>query len=179
MLRTNERTGVQTRTFRAADQCGNIATAVQNITVTDAGAPTLVAPRNAQVQCAAAASVREAGAASASDSCDARPVVSHTDAVSAQTCANRLTISRLWVASDACGNSVNATQTLTVFDDTPPRLCLPADVTLTCFANTNVSGMHLVNVPLYGNFVLTKDRNGCGGGCGQLRCRARERDHFQ
>ena len=51
-------------------------------------------------------------------------------------CGNTKTVIRTWIATDACGNSVSADQTITVVDTTAPTFneALPADVTVECDA---------------------------------------------
>jgi len=45
-------------------------------------------------------------------------------------CGNACTISRLWTATDACGNSTNGMQTIIVRDTTPPTLSVGANRTI-------------------------------------------------
>ena len=42
------------------------------------------------------------------------------------------TISRLFTATDDCGNSTSATQTITIIDTTAPVLTIPSDYTAEC-----------------------------------------------
>ena len=58
-------------------------------------------------------------------------------------CGGTKIVSRLWTATDVCGNSTNALQTITVQDTTPPSISAPADVVLECPANTatNATGI--------------------------------------
>src|SRR5438552_15297091 len=50
-------------------------------------------------------------------------MISHDgDVISAQTCANRYTITRTYHASDVCGNVTSRSQTITVNDQTGPNI---------------------------------------------------------
>jgi hypothetical protein len=52
--------------------------------------------------------------------------------ISNQICANRFTLTRTYRSADECGNSATCAQTITVFDNTPPTISCPANVTVTC-----------------------------------------------
>jgi large repetitive protein len=45
-------------------------------------------------------------------------------------------LTRIWSATDACGNSMSATQTITVVDSQAPAVTCPPDVTVACGAST-------------------------------------------
>ncbi|MCA0154543.1 gliding motility-associated C-terminal domain-containing protein, partial [Winogradskyella sp. 2Y89] len=47
-------------------------------------------------------------------------------------CGNTKTITRTWTATDDCGNTTSAVQTITVVDTTPPTFTVPADITVEC-----------------------------------------------
>jgi alpha-tubulin suppressor-like RCC1 family protein len=51
------------------------------------------------------------------------------------------TISRTWTATDACGNTTNGVQTIRVEDTTPPSVAAPADVTVSCSADTSTAAL--------------------------------------
>ena len=70
--------------------------------------------------------------ATATDNCDAGPIVTFSDATSAGACANASTITRTWTATDACGNSVSADQIISIEDATVPILTPPPDATIEC-----------------------------------------------
>lgn len=128
---------VITRTYTVTDTCGHTATWVQTITVDDDVPPSITAPGPVTVQCASAVPAHDFAGGSASDNCGTPVVTWAGDAISAQTCANRYTITRTYTATDACGNSASATQTITVHDDTKPVFTsVPGDITIQCDEST-------------------------------------------
>ncbi len=124
---------VLTRTWTATDACGNTSTAAQTITVIDTTAPVIAGvPADATVQCDA---VPTAATATATDTCDSNPTISLNESSAAGTCANSYVLTRVWTATDVCGNSSTATQTITVIDTVAPVLAgVPADATAQCNA---------------------------------------------
>ncbi|NJM80456.1 MAG: gliding motility-associated C-terminal domain-containing protein, partial [Flavobacterium sp.] len=114
-----------TRTWRAIDRCGNLATASQTITVQDTTAPTFVQtiPANVTVQCNA---IPAPATITATDACDTNPiVVTLTETTTAGSCPSNYIITRTWRAIDRCGNLATASQTITVQDTTAPTLVTP------------------------------------------------------
>ena len=120
-----------TRTWTATDSCGNAVNADQLITMVDAVAPTLTAPADVTLDCGADTSPASTGSATAIDDCGT-PAVMYSDEELAGTCAGESTIMRTWTAVDGCSNSSIAVQIITLTDDAPPVLALPADVTINC-----------------------------------------------
>lgn len=130
-----------TRTYRATDACGNSATATQIITVNDNVPPAISAPPAITgIECSSAvpapygnASQFIAAGGQVGDNCSGTVIVSFvSEAVTPGSCANRYTITRTYRATDVCGNSSTATQTIEVNDVTPPAITCPAPVTVTC-----------------------------------------------
>jgi hypothetical protein len=123
-----------TRTYRATDVCGNFAECTQTITVNDVTPPTLTCPAPVTVSCASAVPAPNiASVTGVSDNCAGVVTVTHvSDVISAQTCANRYTITRTYRATDVCGNFTQCTQIITVNDQTPPVITCPAPVTVSC-----------------------------------------------
>src|SRR5512133_2125200 len=122
-----------TRTWIATDACGNISAPVsQTITVQDITNPDLSGQGAAETISCPATPVFTAPIAA--DNCDAAPVITFTDATTPGACAGTYTITRTWIATDACGNiSAPVSQTITVQDITKPVLSgQGAAVTISC-----------------------------------------------
>ncbi|MDT8346245.1 MAG: gliding motility-associated C-terminal domain-containing protein [Flavobacteriaceae bacterium] len=125
---------IVSRTFEVTDACGKTATAVQIINIQDTTDPAFVEalPADATVECDA---IPVADVLTATDSCSLA-TVSFSETTTPGNCSGEFTLSRVWVASDDCGNSVSHTQTITVIDTTAPSFveALPADITVECDA---------------------------------------------
>ena len=118
------------RTWTATDNCGNITTLTQVITVVDTTDPVLTIPADETVECD---SVPARGVASATDNCDTDVLVEFIDEkIALGNCENSYTIIRIWRATDNCGNSTTLSQQITVVDTTAPVLTIPADETVEC-----------------------------------------------
>jgi hypothetical protein len=119
-----------TRTWTAIDACGNTSAPVsQTITVEDTAAPVLTAMApDATLECPAVPAFTPPSVA---DNCDPAPVLSFTDAVTPGSCGAGYSITRTWIAQDACGNvSAPLSQTLSVADTVPPTISCPGNQTL-------------------------------------------------
>ncbi len=121
-----------TRTWTATDACGNTSSKTQVITVQDTQVPVISdAPLDATVECNA---VPVAATLTATDNCST-PVVTYSEVRTDGDCPNRYTLTRTWIATDACGNTSSKTQVITVQDTQVPVLSdAPADVTVECNA---------------------------------------------
>ena len=125
-----------TRTYRATDLCGNSATCAQTITVNDQTAPTLLCPQNVTVTCASEVPAPAPASIGTSDNCGGTVTVIHqSDVITNQVCANRFTITRIYRATDICGNTATCAQIITVFDNIAPTFVNPpANITAECFS---------------------------------------------
>lgn len=126
---------------------------VAYILFTDNINPTITCSGNVTVSCASAVPAVNIASVTASDNCSGVVVTHEGDVISAQTCANRYTITRTYRATDAGGNSAVCSQIITVNDITPPTLTCPAAVTVTCTS--------LVPVPNITSVTGVSDN--CGG----------------
>ncbi len=105
-----------TRIWTASDGSANV-TCNQIITVVDTMPPVLSGvPADAIVECDA---VPPPATVTASDDCDAAPTVALTE-TTPPGCPVGSVITRTWTATDACGNTTSASQSITVQDTTPP-----------------------------------------------------------
>lgn len=131
-----------TRTWTITDLCGNQATATQVITVIDTTAPvvSLEAPADVTINCDEEIPVVSNNSVEFTDNCS-DPTI-ELNSVSTQVEDENeaghynYTITRTWVATDACGNVSDAqTQVVTVVDITAPVVVattVPANITVPC-----------------------------------------------
>ena len=119
------------RVFSATDECGNVATASQVVSIRDEVAPVFTdVPADVTLGCGDALPETNA---TASDNCDADVAVALAERIIAGDCADGYDVLRTWTASDACGNVATATQTISIVDDAAPVFAdVPTDVTLGC-----------------------------------------------
>ena len=121
------------RTWRATDNCGNISTRSQRITVLDREAPVINAPADITVECTAIPEIPADGVVTTTDNCDGNPTLTFVESITPGTCDDSYTIVRTWTAEDNCGNTSTQSQLITVNDIRPPVITnLPADITLEC-----------------------------------------------
>jgi len=118
-----------TRTWTAYDDCENITTVTQVITVTDTTSPVFGAYQaTLTMECD---NIVDTDAPSVLDNCDTEVEVTMVETLNTDFCNG--TIVRTWTATDDCGNTSVAVQTITVVDTTAPILTgVPADVTVDC-----------------------------------------------
>ncbi len=122
-----------TRTYRATDECGNSTTCTQTITVNDQTPPMITCPPPVTVSCASEVPPADIASVLSSDNCGGSVIINFLgDVISNMTCDNRYMITRTYRATDACLNTAECTQIITVFDATPPVVICPSDVTVNC-----------------------------------------------
>ncbi len=133
--------GQTTITYTATDASGNTTTATQLITVTDATPPSLTAPASLALSTGAGASAcaltvadSVLGVATVSDNCAGVSV--NRSGVPTGNVFPVGTTTITYTATDASGNSVTATQTVTIADTTPPQITAPAALVLQSVAGT-------------------------------------------
>ncbi|HEX2896722.1 MAG TPA: hypothetical protein VHP63_01550, partial [candidate division Zixibacteria bacterium] len=132
-----------TRKWVATDACGNISdTCVQVITVNDNIKPVITnCPANDTVQCS---NIPAAAAVIATDICDPNPTEFYLgETINPGNCP--YTITRKWVAVDACGNvSDTCVQTITVIDTNSPSITCPSPVAVQCLADVPAPNVNSV-----------------------------------
>ena len=126
----NQFTMVRTWTF--IDDCGNQSSVSQTINVFDNTPPDAPAPpANVNVQCAS--DVPAPVDLMAQDNCDGAIIASPSAVITPGNCDNQFTMVRTWTFIDGCGNSSSVSQTINVFDNTPPDApAPPANVNVQC-----------------------------------------------
>jgi gliding motility-associated-like protein len=127
------------RTWTAADACGNTATAKQIITVGDFDLPVISGvPADITVSCVGAVPPASK-LVTAKDGCSPNVTLSVSDKKAQGACANKMIITRTWLAKDACGNISVKSQIITVDDKTPPTLAgVPSDITVNLYLGQKV-----------------------------------------
>ncbi|SEG48301.1 beta strand repeat-containing protein, partial [Flavobacterium urumqiense] len=101
-----------TRTWTATDVASNSSSKTQVITVQDTTKPVLsTVPADATVECDA---VPAAATLTATDNCDAAPVVTYAEVRTNGASTNNYTLTRTWTATDVASNSSSKIQVITV-----------------------------------------------------------------
>lgn len=118
-----------TRTWVAVDECGNTSSVSQKVTVQDQTAPLFDSvPADKTIDCDAPV---EFGQAEASDACS-YAVLSFSDQTN-QLCEGSYEVIRTWIAEDACGNTSEASQKITVSDvQAPVFSTIESDLYIEC-----------------------------------------------
>lgn len=125
---TEDISGLAPGTYTVTVSSGTCTTTVStSATVTaaaDVTPPSITCPSNTSASCANQVPAPSTASVTATDNCaPPAPTVIHVgDATSNQTCANRLTISRTYRATDAAGNTAECVQTIAVNDQIPPAM---------------------------------------------------------
>ncbi len=127
--------GPITVVFTATDSCGNTASTSATYEILDTKDPVLTLPVDITIECGEDSSPMSTGMATAIDDCTS-PVVSYED-TEVESCGNTTLITRIWTASDLCGNTDTGEQIITVIDTTVPTFTVPTDITLECSTDIN------------------------------------------
>ena len=123
-------TGTLVRTWTAEDACGNASTAVTTYTIVDTTSPNIDGvPADLTISCA---DDYDFPMPTASDGCG-EVSLSEEITILEGTCPNEYTMLRTFTAIDVCGNFSQASQAVSVIDETAPVFSgIPSDTTLEC-----------------------------------------------
>ena len=124
--------GTLVRHWMATDACGNVATFDQEIAYTDDSAPVIISlPEDITAGCDQVPVATTNGIVFEDNCSDAIATVN--DVLVPGSCPGGYNIERIYTITDACGNSVSATQTIYVVDEVAPVLFgVPADTAIFC-----------------------------------------------
>ena len=114
---------VITRTWSLSDDCGNVTTQDQIITLQDTDAPTFTVPATANVECEIDLmdTSLTGGVTDAEDNCASDLQITFSDEVVPGECSGDSTITRTWSVSDGC-NVTEQIQIINVEDTTAPTV---------------------------------------------------------
>src|SRR5207237_56063 len=123
-----------TRTWRAADPCGNSSQCSQTVIIADTTAPV--------INCGNTNKTAELGSAwsfdppTATDNSGTNITITVLSTVtnSAGHCGNTFDVTRTWQATDRCGNSSQCSQKVNLVDTTPPVITCRSNKTAQCGA---------------------------------------------
>ncbi len=124
------------RTWTASDDCGNIATDQQILTLEDNQLPVFTTPEDITLECSTDVSnlIITGSISPATDNCS-DPVINsiYQDSVVLDgICTGTGTIYRTWNVMDNCGNDTTVFQVITLVDELPPVFFSPSDTTIHC-----------------------------------------------
>ena len=140
-----------TRSYSVTDACGNTINVLQTITVDDNINPTASNPVPVTVQCIGDVPAADITVVTdEADNCGVPVVAFVSDVSNGLTCPE--TITRTYSVTDACGNTINVLQTITVDDNINPTASNPAPVTVQCIGD----------VPAADITVVTDESDNCG-----------------
>ena len=118
------------RAYAVTDDCGNILNVTHFITVNDITNPTASNPAPVVVECIGDVPAIDIEVViDEADNCTV-PNVTFVSDISDGTCPE--TITRTYAVADACGNTINVEQTITVNDITNPTASNPAPISVSC-----------------------------------------------
>ncbi len=126
---------IRTYTYTYTDCAGNSDTWTFVYTIKDTTPPVLTLPANQTAECSDNLTPIAFGTATATDNCDANPIITFVDVRTDGACPGTFTITRTWTATDVCGNEASANQVISTSDTTAPEFeqtTLPGNITVEC-----------------------------------------------
>lgn len=119
-------------TFRATDDCGNIGSKTLRFQIVDTLKP-VIAGHPDTVMLACPNPMPTLSPSFVTDNCDTSMVITYTFTLSDSLCPGSYTMNITWSATDDCGNTGTATQTVLVRDTAGPTFTLvPMSKTFRC-----------------------------------------------
>jgi uncharacterized repeat protein (TIGR01451 family) len=109
-----------TRTWLATDACNNSSQCSQTVTVIDTTGPSISCAANKTVEVGSAWSFDLPTVTDLSGTNISVIIVSTTTNAIGGACGNSFSVTRVWRATDACGNPAQCSQTVNVVDTAPP-----------------------------------------------------------
>jgi hypothetical protein len=155
--------GTYNRVWTATNDCLQSVNCTQVFTINDLISPLITnPPPAATVQCYSGISPAQFSTPLVTDNCDPAPVTTVSDSASAGTSNCQNTIVRTFTATDECGNSATATQTITVQDTTAPTITPFVSVTqFACPDDVNLQAQVVDNCDA-SRVVVSNPPTGCG-----------------
>lgn len=141
------------RVWKITATCGKSAVCIQKISRVDIVAPKIVhCPDDVTVGCNQPTDPASIGMATALDGCDVLPVLSFEDSIALGNSTQQGIITRVWMATDDCGNRSYATQTIAIADTIAPIIESWA-------ADERVDRFESVPPPFHHSVVATDNRD--------------------
>ena len=173
--------GAYLRTYTATDDCGNVSTAEQIITLVDDVAPVIeMEAADETVECdgmgnmaALNAWLDSNGGASATDNCSNIEWSNDFEALS-DDCGATGSVTVIFTATDDCDNASSTSATFTIEDTTAPDMTAASDETVQCDGMGNVEALNawLANYggatasDVCGNVTWSSNYEGLSDDCG-------------
>ncbi|MEZ5059317.1 MAG: gliding motility-associated C-terminal domain-containing protein [Saprospiraceae bacterium] len=155
-------------TWVAEDPCGNVDSFFLNVILRDNTPPTFVfVPNDTTINCTD--SFPDLGDVIVEDNCNVGNILVELEEITNPGgCAGFFTITRIWTATDICGNTATASQLVQLTDNTPPVFTfVPADTTIQC-DQFPLPGYDAVAVDACDpNITLTEQQTTVPGNCPQ------------
>ena len=141
-----------TRTYKVTDGTSFFSCVYKYIAI-DNIAPVISCPSAENVECSID-EITPQNWATATDNCDNDVNISYVD-VLGESCDS---FTRIWTATDDCGNTASCNQTVYTTDTTPPNLILPEEASVGCFSEIipSITGMATAT-DLCSNVEITYD----------------------
>jgi len=135
---------VITRTYSVTDDCNNQILVTQTITVNDVTLPTASNPVAVNVQCIGDVPADDITVVTdEADNCTANPVVLFVSDVSDGNICPEI-ITRTYSVTDDCNNTIDVTQTITIWDTTDPTASVPTPITVDCASDVPAVDVNVV-----------------------------------